>query len=105
MAEATELRATEKEKNAATVEDATAAISAVEAAMAILKDFYAKSSTATGFVQLSSSTDPEYANWGTKERVRMGGDNWDALANPNFEGVVDKGHQAGMQTFGSTYKG
>merc|ERR1719265_2481194 len=73
--------------------------------MAILKDFYAKSAQATGFMQISSSSDPEYAAYGTDERVRMGGDNWDALANPNFEGVVDKGHQEGMQTFGETYKG
>merc|ERR1711957_408222 len=28
-----------------------------------------------------------------------------ALANPNFDGTIDKGHKAGMQTFGETYTG
>ena len=45
----------------------------------------------------------------------MGSAEWNALANPNFEGKggygqgsedkVDKGHKAGMQTFGKTYNG
>lgn len=36
----------------ATVEDAQAAQKAVAAAMAVLKEFYAKASTATAFVQM-----------------------------------------------------
>merc|ERR1719487_2207016 len=35
----------------------------------------------------------------------MGSDEWNALANPNFEGTVDKGHKKGMQTFGKSYTG
>merc|ERR1711920_856758 len=36
----------------------------------------------------------------------MGGtDEWDALANPNFEGQIDKGHKEGMQTFGEREEG
>merc|ERR1740115_102185 len=35
----------------------------------------------------------------------MGSEEWIALANPNFEGTVDKGHKKGMQTFGKTYSG
>jgi len=35
----------------------------------------------------------------------MGSEEWDSLANPNFNGTVDKGHKAGMQTFGETYTG
>jgi hypothetical protein len=35
----------------------------------------------------------------------MGSDEWNSLANPNFEGTVDKGHKKGMQTFGKTYQG
>merc|ERR1719198_2359506 len=36
----------------------------------------------------------------------MGSDEWDALANPNWEGPApDKGHKAGMQTFGKKYTG
>lgn len=103
MQEATEMRTAEKAKNAATIEDAKEAIKAVEAATSVLKDFYAKASTATGLVQLSSS-DPEYAAYGEGD-VKMGTDNWDALANPNFKGTVDKGHQEGMQTFGASYTG
>merc|ERR1719310_310664 len=46
----------------------------------------------------------------------MGSDEWNALANPNFEPTgagfgqgsedkVDKGHKSGMQTFGKKYSG
>jgi len=96
MAEATELRKKEKSQNAATVEDAKAAAKAVTAALAVLKDFYAKASTATGLVQMDSKAE---------QPVQMGTDEWDSLANPNFKGVVDKGHKKGMQTFGEVYKG
>merc|ERR1719262_1061086 len=40
-----------------------------------------------------------------QERPKMGSEEWNALANPNYEGTVDKGHKAGMQTFGETYSG
>jgi len=49
--ESTKLRKAEKSKNAATVEDAAAAISAVEAATSVLKEFYKAASTATALVQ------------------------------------------------------
>jgi len=87
--EATKLRQEEKAKNAATVADAQEALHAVEAATAVLKEFYEQASMATGFLQ----------------RPTMGSEEWNALANPNFEGTVDKGHKKGMQTFGKTYTG
>jgi hypothetical protein len=99
MAEATKLRKEEKAANKATVEDAIAGQTAVAAATAVLKTFYEKASMATGFLQV--------------ERPRMGTDEWKSLANPNYEGPVDKGlkigaswgHQEGMQTFGKKYTG
>lgn len=103
MAQATGFRTAEKTRNAETVKDAQAAQAAVAAATAVLKDFYAKASTATGFLQgglqgsLAASTP---RRWGLKTRVKMGTDEWDSLANPDFKGVIDKGHQEGMQTFG-----
>jgi hypothetical protein len=101
MAEATKLRTEEKATNKVTVEDAVAAQTAVEAATAVLKDFYEKASLATGLLQTGSA------------RPRMGTPEWDSLANPNYEGPVDKGgktgaawgHQEGMQTFGKKYTG
>jgi len=91
--EATKIRGEEKATNKVTVSDAEAAQTAVAAATAVLKDFYEKASLATGFVQLSAS------------RPTMGSDEWKALANPNFEGTIDKGHKEGMQTFGKKYTG
>lgn len=92
MTEATGLRKDESAKNAVTVEDAQAAQKAVVAAVAVLKDFYEKAGDATAFVQVAN------------EPVRMGSEEWNALANPNA-GPVDKNHKAGMQTFGKTYSG
>merc|ERR1719356_1879931 len=51
MAETTEDRAASKAKNDAAVADAKAAQAAVQSAMAVLKDFYAKSAEATAFAQ------------------------------------------------------
>lgn len=51
MVESTKLRNTEKAKNADTVEDAKQAIGAVQAATAVLKDFYKAAATATALVQ------------------------------------------------------
>jgi len=89
--EATKLRTEEKATNKVTVSDAEAAQAAVSAATAVLKKFYEKASLATGFIQT--------------ERPIMGSDEWNALANPNFKGTVDKGHKEGMQTFGKKYTG
>jgi len=50
-AQATKLRTAEKAKNKETVQDAVQAIGAVEAATAVLKDFYKKASVATALVQ------------------------------------------------------
>jgi len=97
MGEATQLRAEEKAKNKATIEDAQGAQHAVAAATAVLKDFYAKAAQATAFVQ----TKPSLLSKG----IKMGTEEWEALANPNFEGTIDKGHKADMQTFGETYTG
>merc|ERR1719336_1214689 len=101
MKEATELRTKEKATNAVTVKDAQAAQAAVAAAIAVLKDYYAKASTATALLQKA----PPPRQWGLKTGVKMGSDEWSALANPNFEGEIDKGHKEGMQTFGETELG
>merc|ERR1719386_441608 len=104
MVEATKLRTEEKATNKVTVEDSQAAQGAVAAATAVLKTFYEKAAMATGLLQVDVS------------RPKMGTDEWKALANPNFEPTgagygqgsedkVDKGHKAGMQTFGKTYQG
>merc|ERR1719272_816946 len=102
VADSTKLREEEKAKNTATISDSKAAQDAVESAVAVLKDFYAKAGGATAFVQISSASQPA-----TKlmQRPKMGTDEWKALANPNFEGTVDKGHKEGMQTFGETFTG
>merc|ERR1740117_2322287 len=93
MKQATTLRQEEKARNAETVKDSEEALKAIEAATAVLKDFYEKASMATGFLQEDT------------ERPTMGSEEWNALANPNFKGTVDKGHKEGMQTFGKTYSG
>merc|ERR1719482_673701 len=99
--EATKIRSEEKATNKVTVEDAKAAQTAVAAATAVLKKFYEKASLATGLLQVDAS------------RPKMGTDEWDSLANPNYEGPTDKGgktgaawgHKEGMQTFGEKYTG
>lgn len=55
MQQAAEERAASKAKNAETVADAKAAQAAVEQAMAVLKDFYAKAAQATALVQGAQS--------------------------------------------------
>merc|ERR1719158_1500521 len=96
MSEATELRTNEKAKNKHTIMDAKAAQRAVGQATAVLKDFYAKAAKATALIQ-TSKKEPAIIHMGTEE--------WQALANPNFDGTIDKGHKADMQTFGETYTG
>jgi hypothetical protein len=92
--EATKIRSEEKATNKVTVEDAKAAQTAVAAATAVLKKFYETASLATGLLQVDAS------------RPKMGTDEWDSLANPNFEGpAIDKGHKEGMQTFGKKFTG
>jgi len=93
VAEATKIRSQEKATNKVTVADSEAAQSAVAAATAVLKTFYEKASLATGLLQTDA------------RRPTMGSDEWDALANPNFKGTIDKGHKAGQQTFGKKYTG
>jgi len=105
MAEATAQRLAEKKTNKATVEDAQAAQKAVAAAMAVLKEFYAKASTATAFVQMKAERRNEPRDWGLKTHVKMGSEEWNSLANPAFEGTVDTGHKEGMQTFGEVETG
>merc|ERR1719191_1639153 len=100
--EATKLREEEKAKNTKTIEEAKAAQDAVQAATAVLKEFYAKAAQATALLQTSS--DHPSGSF-LSRHIKIGSDDWQALANPNFEGTVDKGHKAGQQTFGDTYKG
>jgi outer membrane murein-binding lipoprotein Lpp len=96
MSESTDLRTKEKAKNKHTIMDAKAAQKAVGQATAVLKDFYKKAATATALIQ-TSKKDPAIIHMGTEE--------WQALANPNFDGTIDKGHKDGMQTFGEAYTG
>merc|ERR1719409_2178588 len=57
MAAATAERTAAKEKNAETVSDAKAAQTAVEQAIAVLKEFYAKSAEATALAQQTPAED------------------------------------------------
>merc|ERR1719460_3274376 len=59
MAKETEERNAAKAKNTETIADAKAAQVAVEQAMAVLKDFYAKSAEATAFAQQPAADAPE----------------------------------------------
>eukprot|EP00421_Protoceratium_reticulatum_P049753 CAMPEP_0168451396 /NCGR_PEP_ID=MMETSP0228-20121227/48613_1 /TAXON_ID=133427 /ORGANISM="Protoceratium reticulatum, Strain CCCM 535 (=CCMP 1889)" /LENGTH=718 /DNA_ID=CAMNT_0008466009 /DNA_START=25 /DNA_END=2181 /DNA_ORIENTATION=+ len=104
MGEATVQRKAEKKTNAQTVEDAKQAQKAVQAATAVLKEFYSKALTATALVQGKGQA-PVERRWGLKMGVKMGSEEWNALAKPGMEGTVDKGHKEGMQTFGKVYQG
>jgi len=101
MTEATELRTAEKTKNKHTISDAKAAQTAVSQATAVLKDFYAKAAKATALLQQRKNPAALVQTKG----IKMGTEEWQALANPNFDGTIDKGHKAGMQTFGEAYTG
>jgi len=59
MAKETEERSKAKAANTQTIKDAQAAQTAVEAATAVLKDFYAKSAQATAFAQGPAEDAPE----------------------------------------------
>lgn len=98
VAKASSMRGAESKKNKETIADAEAAVKAVDAATAVLKDFYEKASQATALVQGGSAAKIE------SRGIRMGSDEWDALAVPG-QATPDKGHKDGMQTFGDSYKG
>merc|ERR1719301_114098 len=90
VAEATKLREEEKAKNALTIKEAKEAQDTVQAATAVLKEFYAKAAQATALVQTSS----EHPSGSFLSRhIKLGSDDWQSLANPNFKGTVDKGHK------------
>merc|ERR1719387_3078408 len=57
---ATEVRTTEKTKNTETIKDAQEAQTAVEQALTVLKEFYAKAATATSFMQQPKVFDEPY---------------------------------------------
>lgn len=59
MSEATQERSKNKAKNEQTISDSKAAQTAVEQAMAVLKNFYAKSAEATALVQGPAEDAPE----------------------------------------------
>jgi len=73
VAKATEVRTAEKAKNAATIEDAKEAQTAVSQAMAVLKDFYKKASSATALVQQKQSPEEEAPETFDKPYTGMGG--------------------------------
>merc|ERR1719326_2426219 len=64
VAKATEVRTTEKTKNTETIKDAQEAQTAVEQALTVLKDFYAKAGEATSFVQQPKVFDEPYKGMG-----------------------------------------
>merc|ERR1719379_1250449 len=70
MAEATELRKQEKEKNTQTIKDAQEAQTAVAQALVVLKEFYAKAAEATALVQQQ----PEAPEIFDKPYTGMGGE-------------------------------
>merc|ERR1719379_238949 len=65
LKEATEDRAAEKAANDKAISDAKAAIPAVRSALKVLKDFYAKASTATALVQQPSPAGDAPGSWDT----------------------------------------
>merc|ERR1719327_2576459 len=64
MAKATEMRETEKAKNAETIKDAQEAQTAVAQALTVLKEFYEKAGKATAFVQQPEIFDKPYKGMG-----------------------------------------
>merc|ERR1719158_1272877 len=102
MTQATELRQKEKAKNKHVIMDAKAAQAAVSQATKVLKDFYEKAAQATALVQTKKDAPSSLVQ---TKGIKMGTEEWQALANPNFQGTIDKGHKAGMQTFGEAYTG
>jgi len=66
MAEATNLRQAEKDKNTATIADADAAQAAVAQALTVLKEFYAKAGEATTFLQAPEVFDSSYNGMGSE---------------------------------------
>jgi len=99
--EATELREAEKAKNQATIKESKDAQDAVQAATAVLKEFYEKAAQATALVQTSSGQPNEKAATLLSRHIKIGSDDWQSLANPNFK----PGEKKQGQTFGEPYKG
>jgi hypothetical protein len=64
VAKSTEMREDEKAKNAETIKDAQEAQTAVAQALTVLKEFYAKASEATAFVQQPEVFDEPYKGMG-----------------------------------------
>merc|ERR1719199_633250 len=83
--------------------DSKAAQKAVSQATKVLKDFYEKAAQATALLQTKKA--PAKKALVQTKGIKMGTEEWQALANPNFSGTIDKGHKAGMQTFGEAYTG
>jgi septal ring factor EnvC (AmiA/AmiB activator) len=79
MAEATEDRATSKATNEQTIADAKEAQTAVQNAIALLKDFYAKSATATALTQQPAEDAPETFDKPYKGMLPEGGNVVDFL--------------------------
>mmetsp|Transcript_17936 Transcript_17936/g.32222 ORF Transcript_17936/g.32222 Transcript_17936/m.32222 type:complete len:716 (+) Transcript_17936:43-2190(+) len=75
MKEAAELRKQNKHDNEVTIAESKEAQKAVEAATAVLKEFYEGASVATSLMQVASA----------KKTPKMGSPEWDQLANPNFD--------------------
>jgi len=72
LAEATQQRTDEKKKNTVAIADAKEAQEAVNSALKVLKDFYAKAATATQFTQTNGPSDEAPASF-DKPYTGMGG--------------------------------
>merc|ERR1719160_1049634 len=64
VAKSTEVRTAEKAKNTVTIKDSQDAQTAVEQALTVLKDFYAKAAEATSLVQQPETFDEPYKGMG-----------------------------------------
>merc|ERR1719498_683604 len=73
VAEATDVRLAEKEKNEDTIEDAKDAQTAVGQAISVLKEFYAKAATATALVQSKQTPEEEAPETFDEPYTGMGG--------------------------------
>jgi molecular chaperone GrpE (heat shock protein) len=89
MAQATEDRAASKATNEATIADAKAAQTAVENAIAVLKDFYAKSAEATAFAQ--SQPDRESTAWVKDEATAKPSEDAPETFDKPYKGMLPEG--------------
>jgi len=89
MAQATEDRAASKATNEATIADAKAAQTAVENALAVLKEFFAKSAEATAFAQ--RQPDRESTDWVKDEATAKPSEDAPETFDKPYKGMLPEG--------------